>query len=113
MKSLMLASATAALLIAGSAQASELEPFAGKSIKRGNVTGTAYYTVAQDGFEVVATVASGEEQTPVRFVTTLRDGQKTILSVPREPGQSALMVEFKRIDNRVFVNDATKISSAE
>ena len=113
MKFSMLVSAMAALLAAGSAQAAELEPSAGKSIKLGTVTGTAYYMVGVDGYEVVATVASGEDQTPVRFVTTLLDGQRTILSVPGEVGQSAQMIEFKRIETRVFVSDGAKISIAE
>ncbi len=113
MKSSMLVSAMAALLVAGSAQAAELEALAGQSIKLGAVTGTAYYTVGKDGFEVVATVASGEDQTPVRFVTTLADGQKTLISVPGEVGQRAHVIEFKRIENRVFVGDGSKVSSAE
>ncbi len=33
--------------------------------------GTAYYTVEKDSYQVVATVASGDKATPVRFITTL------------------------------------------
>ena len=106
----MLLSALAGLSIAGSVQASELEPIAGLSIKLGDVMGTAYYTVEKDGYHVVATVASGEVATPVRFMATLLSGQKVNLSVPGAVGQSDVVLEIKRIEDRVFVSDGPKIS---
>jgi hypothetical protein len=99
------------MCVAGSVQAAELSPIAGLSIKLGDVLGTAYYTVEKDGYQVVATVASGENATPVRFVTTLLSGQKTSLSVPGAVGVSAQTMEIKRIGDRVFVNEGEQLST--
>ena len=41
-----------------------------KSIKLGETTGVAYYTIADDGFRVVATVAASEAGPPTRFIAT-------------------------------------------
>jgi hypothetical protein len=106
----MLLSAFAGMCVAGSAQAAELAPMEGLSITLGDVSGTAYYTVEKDGYQVVATVASGVNATPVRFATTLLSGQKASLSVPRAVGQSALTVEIERIEDRIFVNGGAVIS---
>jgi len=100
----------AGALFAGAVSASELKPMQGKSIMLGDVSGTAYYTVESDGFRVVATLASGETATPVRFVATLLPGQKTVFSVPREPGLSALTVEIARVGDRVHVASAEKMA---
>jgi hypothetical protein len=81
------------------------------SIKVANVVGSAYYTIEKDGYQVVATLASGEEATPVRFIATLMSGQKVIVSVPRAFGQSAMEIEIKRIEDRVFVSDDTQLTS--
>ena len=93
-----LVSIFAGICIGGSARAAELMPMAGLSVKLGDVLGSAYYTVEKDGYKVVTTVASGENGTPVRIVTTLLSGQKVSLSVPRAVDQSALIVEIERID---------------
>ena len=105
-----LLSAFAGVCVAASVQASELEPMAGLSIKLGDASGTAYYTVEKDGYQVVATVASGEDAIPVRFIATLVSGQQVNLSVPRAVGQSALVLEIKRVEDRVFVSDGQNIS---
>jgi hypothetical protein len=109
--SAMLLSALAIGCITGSAHASELAPIEGLSIKVANVVGSAYYTIEKDGYQVVATLASSEEATPVRFIATLRSGQNVIVSVPRALGQSAMEVEIKRIEDRVFVSDDTQLTS--
>jgi hypothetical protein len=111
---IMRATATLLSLIAGlwaasSVEAGELTPMAGLSIKLGDVSGSAYYTVEKDGFRVVATVAAGDNTTPVRVVTTLLSGQKVNLSVPRAVDQSALAVEIERIADRVFVHGGEKV----
>ncbi len=99
------------LLLAGAAQAAELAPMAAKSIKLGPVTGTAYYMVEADGYRVVATVASGEDAMPVRFVTTLLSGQRTLVSVPGPVGGREQVLEFRRLEDRVFVSEAAKVSA--
>jgi hypothetical protein len=97
----------------GSAHASELTPMKGFSVKLADVKGSAYYTIENDGYQVVATLASSEEATPVRFVATLLSGQKVIVSVPRAFGQSAIEIEIKRIEDRLFMNDGTQLSSLD
>ena len=108
-----LASAAAGLMIAGMAQASELAPMAGKSIELENISGVAYYTVEADGYRVVATVASSEDATPVRFTTTLAAGQKTVISVPRALGLSAVSVEISRVGDRVIVTKGETVADAK
>jgi len=105
-----LVSALAGLCVAGSVQASELTPLAGLGLKLGDALGTAYYTIEKDGYQVVATIATSEGATPVRFIATLLSGQKVHLSVPRAAGQSALIVEIERIEDRVFVNEGQRLS---
>jgi hypothetical protein len=111
--SAMLLSALAVTFVTGSAHASELAPIAGLSIRLANVVGSAYYTIEKDGYQVVATLASSEEATPVRFIATLLSGQKVIVSVPRSVGQNTLEIEIKRIEDRVFVSDNTLISNLD
>ncbi len=108
---LMLISALAGLCSAGFAQASELAPMAGLSVKLGDVLGTAYYTVEKDGYHVVTTLGAGEGTPPVRFVSTLLSGQKAIVSVPRSIGENEMILVIERIEDRIFVNDGQKISS--
>jgi hypothetical protein len=44
--------------------------------------GSAYYTVEQDGFRLVATISSGIDATPVRLVATLGSGQNVAVLLP-------------------------------
>jgi len=107
-----LLSVFAGLCVASSVHAAEHElvPLEGLSITLGNALGTAYYTVENDGYRVVATIASGEKATPFRFIATLVSGQRVSLSVPRAVGQSALTLDIERIADRMLVNDSDKIS---
>ena len=107
------AACIAAALTCGVAVAEELRPIQAKSISLGDVSGVAYYTVEENGFAVVATLASGETATPVRFIATLLPSQKAVVSVPREIGQTALTVEFIRDGDRMIVGPAKKLASAE
>ena len=109
----MLLSALAITCITGSANAAELAPIEGLSIKLANVAGNAHYTIERDGYRVVATLASSEEATPVRFIATLLSGQKVVVSIPRAFGQSVVELEIKRIEDRVFVSDDTQLSSLD
>jgi hypothetical protein len=102
-----------AALTCGVAVAEELRPIQAKSISLGDVSGVAYYTVEENGFAVVATLASGETATPIRFIATLLPSQKAVISVPREIGQTALTVEFIRDGDRMIVGPAKKLASAE
>ena len=68
-----LLSAISALAFVGAAHADSLRPIEGQSIRLGEVSGIAYYTVERDGFRVVATLAQGEQGTPVRVEAVLAD----------------------------------------
>jgi hypothetical protein len=46
-------------------------PVSGYGIYLGRFTGAIYYPMEKDGYRVVATLASGPEDSPVRFVSML------------------------------------------
>jgi hypothetical protein len=76
--------AVAALCLAATAApAGELPAMAGQSIDLGQFHGIVHYTIEPDGYRVVATLASGAEDPPIRFVSTLGPGQRMLISVPR------------------------------
>ena len=78
--------ATSQPLTCTSADAVRLAPLAANSITLGTYTGVAYYTVDASGYQVAATVAPGDAGEPIRFVSTLADGQSATLSVPQAAG---------------------------
>ena len=80
-----------------------LAPMAASTVALGAYTGVAYYTVEDTGYQVVATVAAGEAGPPIRFVSTLADGQNATLSVPQAVGSPALEMEFQRCGDAVVV----------
>ncbi|MCA1439470.1 hypothetical protein I6F07_04395 [Ensifer sp. IC4062] len=97
----------------GTAAASDLTPGNGHSIHLGRFDGAVYYTVEKDGYRVVATLASGADEQPVRFVSTLGPGQRLMISVPQEIGQPSLDFEIMRDGEVLLVNEpgATPIDS--
>ena len=86
-----------------------LAPVAASTVALGTYTGVAYYTVEDTGYQVVATVAAGEAGPPIRFVSTLADGQNAILSVPQAVGSPALEMEFQRCGDAVVVRSPTHL----
>lgn len=94
-----------AVFLTNGALAAELRPIEGVSVDLGKVFGTAYYTVGRDGYNLVATVASGPDATPVRFISTLLPGQRVILASPQEPGANPLIFEIRRIGDRIEVTE--------
>ncbi|KAA2237522.1 hypothetical protein [Salinarimonas soli] len=109
-KLLALVSVLALTALPGAPLAGEIAPRAGESLSLGSVSGTLYYTVEDNGFRVVATLAA-EDAAPVRFVTTLQPGQTATISVPRGPEESALEIEIARIGQTLQVAKAQKLSS--
>ena len=99
------------LLSCTSVQAVELQPLVAERIALGDVFGTTYYSIEKDGFQVVMSIASGEQGSPVQFVTTLGAGQKTTLAVPRAFGEGVLMVEISRVDDRLFLEEQKAVTS--
>jgi hypothetical protein len=59
---------------------------------------TIYYTPAEDGYHVVATVQSAEpeSQQVIRFTATLAAGQTAEISTPRGLGQPAAVIRIVR-----------------
>ena len=92
------------LAMSGAAAASELAPGSGRTLHLGGFDGTVYYTVEQDGYHVVATLASGAE-TPIRFIATLAPRQSLMISVPQAVGEPSLDFEIARIGEALFVGD--------
>ncbi|NRP73258.1 hypothetical protein ILFOPFJJ_04157 [Ensifer psoraleae] len=88
--------AVALLATTSVATASDLAPGNGHSIHLGRLDGAVYYTVEKDGYRVVATVASGAEAQPIRFVSTLGPGQRLMISVPQAVGQPSADFEITR-----------------
>lgn len=68
--------ALACFAVTGVAVAAELAPINAHSIRLARFDGIVYYTVEQDGYRVVATLASGPEDLPIRFISTLGPGQR-------------------------------------
>ena len=83
-----------------------------RTIVLGDTAGVAYYTVAEDGFRVVATLAAGQGM-PIRFVATLTAGQKVVVSVPRAVIGSSLEVEIARRGDEIFVSDAAAVAALD
>ena len=100
-----MALAIAWLAMSGAAAASELAPGNGRTLHLGGFDGTVYYTVEQDGYHVVATLASGAAATPIRFIATLGPGQSLMISVPQAVGEPSLDFEVTRLGETLFVGD--------
>jgi len=104
MTTIVLAAAAFAGLTATAASAAELAPGKGQSVRMAGMGGVVYYTVEQDGYRVVATLASGAEQQPARFISTLAPGQRMVISVPQAAGQPSVDLEIVREGGLLLVN---------
>lgn len=101
----------AALAFSGFAHATDMRPMQATSISLGEVTGVAYYSEVAGGYEIVATLAAGEAGTPMRFVTTLVDGQKMLVSVPQAADKAPIALEFARLGDRLQVSDVSAVTA--
>ena len=97
--------AFALLAATGAAAASELAPKVGHSIQLGSFRGAVYYTVEQDAYRVVATMASGAEEQPIRIESSLGPGQRMTISVPQAVGRPSVDFEILRDGNALLVID--------
>jgi hypothetical protein len=97
--------ASSALAVAGAAQADNMPTIASRSINLGEVSGTAYYTVEEEGFHVVATLAQGETGMPVRFEAMLSPGESMMLSTPEFGSIGPARVEISREGDQLLVRD--------
>jgi hypothetical protein len=104
---------TGVVLASASAAAELLTPGSGHSIRLGAYDGVVYYTVEQDGYRVVATLASGPDAPPLRVISKLAPGQRIIVSMPRPAGQPPLDLEIVRNGDALVVDDASSASTVE
>ncbi|MCC2689608.1 MAG: hypothetical protein K0S21_2411 [Rhizobiaceae bacterium] len=96
----------AACLTANAAAAGGLEEFHGGSLDLGEYHGIVYYTSKLEWYRVVATLASGEEDPPIRFVATLAEGQAFEISVPGRAGEAGQAIQITRADGKLFMSEA-------
>lgn len=97
--------AAVALASVGAAQAEQLSPLRGRTIDLGGISGVAYYTVEQNGFHVVATLAEkGESRAPMRFEAVLAPGQSVTFSTPGGVDVRPDAIEISRRDDQVLVH---------
>lgn len=83
------------------ANAQPLKPIAATTIDLGETHGYAYFVAEAKGYHVIATIDTGA--TPVRFATTLADGQSASVSVPASYGEKPIEITFVRSADRLDV----------
>ena len=77
-----------------------------ESIAPSAFNGIVYYTKERDGFRVVTTIA-GEGGLPIRFVTTLTEGQQFVISFPGESGEFSRVLEVSCAGGKPVVTRAS------
>ena len=86
------------------ANAGGLEPIHAQSIVLNGISGTAYYTVEENGFNVVSTFAHQDsDATPIRVQTVLASGECVSFSTPGAVNTAADSIELCRQGDEVFV----------
>ena len=95
------------------ATSSVLAPRSGRSIRLARFDGIVYYTIEQDGYRVVATLASGAEDLPIRFISTLGPGQRIVISVPQSADQPSVDVEILRDCDALLVSNPVSAVAAD
>jgi phage terminase large subunit-like protein len=73
-----------------------VSPEAGLTVVLGAANVSIFYQPTAAGFHVVATAGSDNSDNVIRFVSTLKPGQETEISVPRAVGQSAIALRLHR-----------------
>jgi hypothetical protein len=85
--------------------AGELSTMAGGSIDLGRLHGVVYYTSEDDGYQVVVTMADGEDGLPVRFSATLAENQSVTISVPGKLGEPGRSLEISRSGDKLALTE--------
>jgi hypothetical protein len=107
----MIRSALAVLAIlvpASMAHAADAVPGAANAIHLSDAAGVVYFTKESGGLRVVATVSPVEGASPVRFVSTLADGQSMELAVPGKAGTEAGEVRVVRVGDTIRIEESGK-----
>jgi hypothetical protein len=100
-----MACALACTIFSPVAGAEELAPGNAHSVHLDRVDGVVYYSVEQDGYRVVATLASGGEESPIRVISTLGPDQSIVISVPQAVDQPPVDIEILRTGGALFVSE--------
>jgi hypothetical protein len=98
--------------MSGVSVAGELVPGRANDVHLGGFDGVVYYSVEQDGYKVIATLASGANALPIRFISTLAPGQRLVISVPRSADQPPIDFEILRDGEALLVSDPVSSSTA-
>jgi hypothetical protein len=94
---LALAALFASTRLAPAEAAGEIvSPQSGLTVALGTTNVSIFYQPTAAGFQVVATAGSDHADSVVRFVSTLKPGQETEISVPRAVGQSTIELRLHR-----------------
>ena len=109
----MVGVALACFATTGGSIAAELVQGSGHSIRLGAYAGVLFFTIEERDFRVVATVDSGPDEPPLRFISTLQHGQQMVISVPRAFGQAPLEFQVVRNGDVLLVNDQLTSETAE
>jgi hypothetical protein len=102
---LLVVFALSGFALAGVSAAGELPPGSGHSIHLAGIDGTVYYTVEQDGYRVVATLASSTHTLPIRLTSTLGRGQHIVISVAQSVDQPSIDFEIQRNGDALVIKD--------
>ena len=100
-------------LMTTGASAADLAVGSGHSIRLADFNGTVYYTVGEDGYRVVATLAAGVEGLPIRFISTLHAGQRVVISVPQSVGQPSIDFEIMRNGDVLVVSEPLSVAAVD
>ena len=98
--------ALSCLAMTGGSMATELAATNARSIRLADLSGIVYYTVEQDGYRVVASLASSAGDLSIRFISTLVPGQHITLSVPQSVGRPSVDFDILRKGDTLVVSDA-------
>lgn len=90
--------------LAAGVQAGDMTAHKGQSIDLGTVSGFAYYTVEEDGYRVVATLADPDSKA-LRFEAVLTPGQTVVLSSPASIAQAPARIQISRVNDRISVQN--------
>jgi hypothetical protein len=91
--------------VSSHARTEEIGAMAGANIALGKFSGVLYYVPDKDGYRVVATVSSGDQEIPLRFTADLAEGQSVVFSVPGQIGEPEQRLKIIRTGDRVFATN--------
>ena len=101
-----LSSVVPILVLASTASAETIirpTPGQGGSIILGDVAGSGYYTLKQNGFHIVITLTKDDSR-PVRFEAVLMQGQSITLSAPNKIGSKTDTIKIDRVGDTLVVD---------